>query len=329
MTRGPGAVDLSIVIPFLNEADGLPELLRALVEVLGPLELSHEVIFVDDGSTDDGWAVLQRHRPEALTVIGLRFGRNFGKEAAIRAGLERSTGEATVVMDADLQHPPELIPKMIALWKQSDARIVEAVRSDAYRRTPILGLGARIVYGILSAAAGIRLDRATDFKLLDRKVVDDLVLLRERVSLFRGIVGWLGYPTRSIEFDVPARPGGGSRWSYRRLASLALDAVTGFTAFPLRVVTLFSAIFIASSFLLILQTLYNYWTGRAVEGFTTVIISILLVGGVITLSLGIIGEYLARVFEEVKARPQYVISERLEATGDHRSSSVESPRTRG
>jgi glycosyltransferase involved in cell wall biosynthesis len=316
VNRDVAGPTLSLVIPFKNEATTLPELLSVLAEVLGRLEESHEVILVDDGSADDSWAVLQRHRPPELTIAGLRFSRNFGKEAAIRAGLERSAGDATIVMDADLQHPPELIPEMVAAWRGSDALVVEAVRSSTYRRAFIPAVGARLVYGVLSSLAGIPLDRATDYKLLDRKVVDDLVALKERVSLFRGVVTWMGYPTASIMFDVPERPHGRSRWSVLRLTSLAIDALTGFTAFPLRIVTLFSALFIAASFVLILQTLYNYWTGNAVEGFTTVIISILLVGGVITASLGIIGEYLARVFEEVKERPTYVIADTYDPSGE-------------
>jgi glycosyltransferase involved in cell wall biosynthesis len=307
---------LSLVIPFMNEAGSLPELLRVLDGVLDEVEMSHEIILVDDGSTDDSWSVLQQSRPPGLTIVGLRFSRNFGKEAAIRAGLERSTGDATVVMDADLQHPPELLPQMIAAWQSSDAMVVEAVRSNSYRRSLLPSVGAKVVYGALSKLAGMPLDRATDYKLMDRKVVDDLVALKERVSLFRGVVTWMGYPTTSIMFDVPDRSHGASRWSVLRLTSMAIDAVTGFTAFPLRVVTLFSGLFIVSSFVLILQTLYNYWTGQAVEGFTTVIISILLVGGVITASLGIIGEYLARVFEEVKERPSFVIADTYDSTGE-------------
>ena len=306
---------LSLVIPFLNEARVLPKLLETLADVLGRLDLPHEVILVDDGSTDGSWAVLQERRPAELRVIALRFGRNFGKEAAIRAGLARSTGDAVVVMDADLQHPPELLPEMVAAWRSSDVLVVEAMRSAGYRRAAFSSLGARIVYGALSTFAGMQIERATDYKLLDRRVVDDLVALPERISLFRGMVAWMGHPTATVEFDVPERSDGSTRWSLLRLSSMALDALTGFTAFPLRVVTLFSLVFILSSFVLILQTLYNYFSGQAVEGFTTVIISILLVGGVITASLGVIGEYLARVFEEVKARPSYVITESYDSSG--------------
>lgn len=313
MRAEPVRKTLSLVIPFRNEESALPELLRALGPVLGKIDMRHEIILVDDGSTDGSWRVVTGQGPPDLNIVGLRLGRNFGKEAAIRAGLERSSGEATVVMDADLQHPPALLPEMVALWRDSDVMVVEAVRSPHYRRAMLPSVAAPLVYGMLSKLAGMRLERATDYKLLDRRVVDDLVGLKERISLFRGVVAWMGYPTASVEFDVPRRPHGTSRWSLLRLASMAIDALTGFTAAPLRIVTLFSAIFIASSFVLILQTLYNYWSGQAVEGFTTVIISVLLVGGVITASLGIMGEYLARVFEEVKERPMYVIADTYES----------------
>lgn len=300
-------VEVSVVVPFKDEGECLPLLIKRLREVLESLNVSYEVVLVDDGSTDDSWNILSGPAFQNIPLRALSFSRNFGKESAIRAGLQASRGKATIVMDADLQHPPSLIPEMYSLWKNERVMVVEAVRKQGHRSGVINVLGSMVFYNCLSFLAGIPLADATDFKLLDRHVVDQICQFRERNTFFRGIVTWLGLPSRRLEFEVPQRVGGRTRWSLVRLICLAIDGITGFTTIPLRLVTFFSAFFILISFLLILQTFYNFALGRAVEGFTTVIICILLVGGVITASLGIIGEYLARVYEEVKSRPSYVI----------------------
>jgi glycosyltransferase involved in cell wall biosynthesis len=303
-------IEVSVVVPFKNECECLPLLIKRLQEVLTPLSVPYEIILVDDGSTDDSWNVLSGPAFRDVPLRALSFSRNFGKESAIRAGLEESRGNATIVMDADLQHPPDLIPEMYAVWKNERVMVVEAVRKQGHRRGLLNAFGSMVFYKCLSFLAGIPLADATDFKLLDREVVSQVCDLRERITFFRGIVTWLGLPSRQIEFEVPQRAGGSTRWSLGRLISLAIDGITGFTTIPLRLVTFFSVFFILVSILLILQTFYNFALGYAVEGFTTVIICILLVGGVITGSLGIIGEYLARVYEEVKSRPSYVVRRR-------------------
>lgn len=306
---GGASVAVSIVVPFMNERDCLGALLGSLREELSCFATSFEIILVDDGSTDGSWLTISSGEFADLSLVGIRFSRNFGKEAAIRAGLARSKGLVTFVMDADLQHPPSLLPEMYRAWREDGVLVVEAVKKGKIERSLVGTLGSWVVYRILSRVTGVSLEGATDFKLLDRKVVDEIVRLPERISLFRGIVSWFGLPSKKIEFEVQSRFAGRTRWSLIRLASLAIDAITGFTTIPLRIETFFSFLFIMISVGLILQTGYNYLVGNAVEGFTTVIICILLVGGVITAGLGIIGEYLARVYDEVKARPSYIVRE--------------------
>lgn len=303
------SVEVSVVIPFMNERDCLGALLDCLRQELSRFTTAYEIILVDDGSTDGSWLTICSEKFADLPLVGIRFSRNFGKEAAIRAGLARSKGSVTIVMDADLQHPPNLLPEMYKAWKEEGMLVVEGVKKGKIERNLLATFGAWIVYRVLSRVTGVSLEGATDFKLLDRKVVDEIVRLPERISLFRGIVTWFGLPSKQIEFEVHDRYAGSTRWSIIRLTSLAIDAITGFTTIPLRIATFFSVLFIVISLGLILQTFYNYLVGNAVEGFTTVIICILLVGGVITAGLGIIGEYLARVYDEVKARPSYVVRE--------------------
>lgn len=302
-------VEVSVVVPFMNERECLGALLDSLREELARFAATYEIILVDDGSTDGSWLTISSGKFADLPLVGIRFSRNFGKEAAIRAGLAKSRGLVTFVMDADLQHPPSLLPEMYRAWREDGVLVVEAVKKGKIDRSMIGTFGAWFVYKILSRVTGVSLDGATDFKLLDRQVVDEIVRLPERISLFRAIVTWFGLPSKQVEFEVQERFAGRTRWSLIRLISLAIDAITGFTTIPLRIETFFSVVFIAISFVLILQTIYNFMVGNAVEGFTTVIICILLVGGVITAGLGIIGEYLARVYEEVKARPSYIVRE--------------------
>lgn len=317
------SVAVSVVVPFMNERECIGALLDSLRAELGRFADTYEIILVDDGSTDGTWLTISSGKFADLPLVGIRFSRNFGKEAAIRAGLAKSRGLVTFVMDADLQHPPSLLPEMYKAWREEGVLVVEAVKKGKVDRSLIGTFGAWVVYKVLSRVTGVSLDGATDFKLLDRKVVDEIVRLPERISLFRGIVTWFGLPSKQIEFEVQERFAGSTRWSFIRLTSLAIDAITGFTTTPLRIETFFSIVFIAISSGLILQTFYNFLIGRAIEGFTTVIICILLVGGVITAGLGIIGEYLARVYEEVKARPSYIVREVYTQIGSEKSQQVD------
>lgn len=300
-------VGLSVVVPLKDEERNVPVLVRSVIDALASVEDSFEIILVDDGSRDGSWSEIMQAAQDPR-VKGIRLCRNFGKEAALRAGLEHSRGAGVITMDGDLQHPPTLIPEMVRGWRENKGQIVEAIRHTAAKRTFLQEIGARTVYSVFRWVTGVDIEGRTDYRLLDRSVVDFVCSLPERATFFRGLLAWYGFPSLPITFEVVDRTAGSSRWSFFRLISFGLDVITGFTSFPLRLMTLCSFAFLSFSAILILQTLYGYFTHQSVEGFSTVIICILLVGGVVTAGLGIIGEYLARIFEEIKHRPRYRVS---------------------
>lgn len=302
---------ISIVVPTFNESASLPELVSRLDKVLGTMSEPYELLVVDDGSTDDTWETLSHVTMRWGKLRGIRLARNFGKEAAICAGLNAAEGSAVIVMDADLQHPPELLSQMIDIWRTKAVPIVEAVKESRQPEAVSRRVGARLFYFIFREASGLDLRQTTDFKLLDRRVVRQYLSLPERARFFRGLTSWFGFPRAVVPFTPPERPtkAGDSRWSFGRLLSLARQSLIAFTDVPLHLVTWLGLITFVVSLGLGLLTLWRKWQGQAVEGFTTVILGQLGIGSVLMISLGLIGEYLARVYEEVKGRPLYVISE--------------------
>jgi glycosyltransferase involved in cell wall biosynthesis len=317
------AVDLSVVVPVHNEERVLPTLFKELMAVLDPLSLSWEAVFVDDGSADGSWGVISSlHEKHPDLVRGVRFTRNFGKEAAICAGLRVSQGQAVVVMDADLQHPPHLIPTMLEAWQEQGVLIVEAVKEKRQEEDVPRRLGARLFYSLFKKASGIDIERATDFKLLDRKVVELYLQLQERERFFRGLTAWTGFPSQKIPFVPPVRAEGTeSRWSLKKLTNFALGSIISFSSAPLRLVTYLGILTFMGSFLLGVQTLVVKLRGKALPGFATVILVELILGSVLMVALGLIGEYLARIYEETKGRPLYLVSEALGEEREKTSSS--------
>lgn len=307
---------IAIVAPFRDEAQCLPIFIESLRKNLESLTQDYEIILIDDGSVDNGWEILIENSTTDPRIKGIRFNRRFGKENAIRAGLAAVSAQTTIVMDADMQHPPDLIPEMFRIWNTEKVKVVDAVKKRSSGRNFFFKVSSSILYYVLNKQTGLSFENRSDFKLLDREVVDCINSLPERITFFRGIVSWLGYPTTEILFEVGNRISGKPSWSFLSLSRLAIDAITGFTTLPLRIVTACSVIFIVIAFLLIFQTLYIKFSGRAIEGFTTVIISTLIVGGVVSFSLGIIGEYLSRIYEEVKKRPHFVIQQTLNLKKD-------------
>jgi len=283
--------------------------LRAALDETG---CRFEIILVDDGSPDDTWQIIL---DQARTFPGLRavrLSRNFGKELALCAGLERACGDAVIVMDGDGQHPPSLLPVMVKTWLSSGADIVQAVKAKRGRESASSKLGALLFYVILNKLSGFDLKGASDYKLVNRKVVDTWLAMRERNVFFRGMTAWMGFKTIQIPFDVGPRRAGKSGWSYFRRAKLALVGITTFSSFPLHLVTFAGVIFFVFAVGLGIQTLYLKLAGRAFTGFTTVILLELIVASLLMISLGIIGEYLARIYEEVKGRPRYIITDSIE-----------------
>ncbi len=299
---------ISVVIPSYNEQENIERTASVLAEILGRTEMEYELIFVDDGSKDETYARICAEADKNPRIKGVRFSRNFGKEASIFAGLRSSTGDCCVVIDCDLQHPPEIIPQMIALWRDG-YEIVEGVKSSRGKEGLAYKLSAGLFYKLISKAAKIDMASSSDFKLLDRKVVDALAALPEKSTFFRALSFWMGFRSVRLEFTVAERTAGKSKWSFSSLLRYATANITSFTALPLQIVTILGIVMLVISVVLGIQTLCRYLMGRSIEGFTTVILLLLIIGGCIMLSLGIIGHYIAKIYDEVKGRPQYIISE--------------------
>ena len=298
---------LSVVLPAYNEEQMVGRACRTLREILVGAGISYELIIVNDGSTDRTWEEICKASRQDPRVVGVNFSRNFGKEAAIFAGLAQSQGEATAVMDCDLQHPPELLPEMYRLWEEG-YEVVEGVKSSRGKESSLHRYCAGFFYRIMSAAAKVDMSDASDFKMMDKKVVDSILSMPERNMFFRATASWVGFRTVSIPFEVQERAAGQSKWSPRSLVKYAFTNIVSFTTLPLQFVTVAGGVSFFASLLLMIYSLVQYFRGQAVEGYTTIILVLLLIGSAMMLSLGVIGYYIARIYEEVKKRPRYIIS---------------------
>lgn len=310
---------LSVIIPAYNEHENIRNTASVVAGILDAEDIPFELIFVDDGSKDNTWEEIRAASEKDKRVRGVRFSRNFGKEGAIFAGLNSAEGECAVLIDCDLQHPPALIPQMYRMW-ENGAEVVEARKSSRGKESGIHKMLAGWFYGIMKRSSGINLDGASDFKLLDRKVVDALCGLPERMTFFRALSGWVGFRTETIMFDVAPRAAGTTKWNFSRLFKFAVNSITSFTNFPMHIITVIGMIFGIFAVILGIQTLVNYFCGNAQEGFSTVILLILIVGACVMVGTGIIGFYLSKIYEEIKQRPRYIISERIGATEDRKTS---------
>jgi glycosyltransferase involved in cell wall biosynthesis len=311
---------LSVVMPIFREGTHLPAFLTAVRRSLEECNLPYELVLVDDGSPDDTWQVIAVQAKNFHGLRALRLSRNFGKESALCAGLEHARGNAVIILDADGQHPPSLIPDMVRLWQSSGADIVEAVKRRRGRESLSSKFGAQLFYFILNKLSGFHFKGASDFKLMNRKAVDAWREMHERNVFFRGMTVWMGFTTIQIPFEVVPRSAGRSTWSVLKRLKLALIGITAFSSFPLHLVTFAGVVFLGLSVLLGLETLYLKLVGRAVSGFATVILLELIIGSLLMISLGIIGEYLARIYEEVKGRPRYIVKESIEVGGVNQDS---------
>ena len=298
---------ISAVIPAYNESQGLKEAITKIAEILEACEKNWEIVIVDDGSSDQTYQQIVQLSQAEPRIKGLALSRNFGKEAAMLAGLEQAKGEAVIILDADLQHPPSLIPEMIEKW-HSGAQIVHAVKRSRKDDSAGKKAAAFCINQLISSLGGININNSSDFKLLDREIVDIIVhRLPERERFFRGLTSWLGFAEEYIYFDVATRQGDESKWSFWSLLELAITALTSFTSLPLRIVTFLGFATMILGFFVAGDTILSLIKGQAVSGFATIIISLLLIGSFIMISLGIIGEYIAKIYEEVKARPHYLV----------------------
>jgi glycosyltransferase involved in cell wall biosynthesis len=307
-----GTRSLSVVIPILNETRGLPALEQRLRGVLDGLGRTWEVIFVDDGSTDGTLEALRQLHQRDPRYKAISLSRNFGKEIAVAAGLRFATADGVVVMDGDLQHPPELIPGFVEKW-DAGYDIVYAQRLSRDTDATLHRWSARVFYRIFRLATGTELpDGAGDFRLLDRKTVAIFNRMGERARFNKGLYAWMGFRSIGIPYEVEARFDGHSRWRPRQLLRFALDGLASFTTLPLRIWSYIGLLVGASAFvytaIFLTKTLIY---GVDVPGFPTLVISVMFLAGVQLISLGVIGEYLGRVYEEVKGRPLFIVSETI------------------
>ncbi len=299
--------EISVLIPAYNEGEGMERALNTIASILDTIDSNWEIIVVDDGSKDNTYKRICLYSQTEPRVKGVSFSRNFGKEAALLAGLKYSQGKAVIAIDADLQHPPELIPEMVAKWREG-AKIVHAVKRSRKTDSMAKRFAAFAINQIISRMGGINIHNSSDYKLLDREIVDILVYqLPERERFFRGLSSWIGFSEEYIEFDVSERIENESKWSFWSLVELSITALTSFTSVPLRIVTFLGLMTLILGFAVASEALWSWYHGQAVSGFATIIITLLLIGSFIMISLGIIGEYIAKIYEEIKARPPYLV----------------------
>lgn len=300
---------LSIILPSFNEQDNIHRTFHVIQKIMQASAIPYEIIFVDDGSNDQTYQRITELAQQYSEVKGIAFSRNFGKESAIFAGMEVSSGGGGLIMDCDLQHPAELIPEMYRLW-QEGYEVVEGVKSSRGSENLIHAFCANSFYRIISKVSGIDMANASDFKLLDRKAIDSLLSMPERAPFFRALSSWIGFRTITIPFEVQEREIGTSKWSTWKLVKYALHNITSFSGMPLQIVTFLGWAMFFCSVVLGIECLYRYFTGTALGGFTTVILLQLLTGSVLMISLGIIGHYISKIYDEIKARPRYLISQK-------------------
>lgn len=296
---------ISIVIPVYNEESNIEYILKEIKNEVEKVTKNYELIVVDDGSTDNSWEIIKKFG----NVKGIRFSRNFGKDFAIIAGLEYARGDAAVIIDADGQHPPGLIPKMIELWENKKVLIVEGVKEKRGKENIFKKIGTRLFFKIIKTLSGIDLKGKSDFKLIDRKALNYFRDLKERNIFFRGMTEWFGLEKLELPFIPEKRKKGKTKWSFIKILKYGINNIVSFSSALLYIVTFAGLIFLIFSLILSIQTFYMKFSGKSASGFTTVIILLLLIGSFIMISLGIIGLYIARIYEEVKGRPRYVIKE--------------------
>lgn len=299
---------LSVVIPAYNEEEMVPQAARQIGQILTAAQIDHELLFVDDGSRDKTWERVEQAARENPAVRGVRFSRNFGKEAAIFAGLGSAVGDCVACIDCDLQHPPEKLVEMYRLW-QEGYEVIEGVKSDRGRESGLHRAAAKLFYALISRATKVDMSRASDFKLLDRKAVNVILTMREKRAFFRALSSWVGFRTTEVAYEVRERTAGASKWSTWSLMKYAVSNITAFTAMPLHIVTVLGVVTLLTSLVLGVIALAQKIAGTALGGFTTVIILLLFLGSLIMISLGIIGYYVGNIYEEIKDRPRYVVAQ--------------------
>ena len=298
---------LSVILPSYNEEKMIPVAADTISGILERENIDFELLFIDDGSKDATWENITRVAEKNVHVVGVHFSRNFGKEAAMFAGLEKAAGDCCVVLDCDLQHPPEKIVEMYRLWEDG-YEVVEGIKEDRGEESGLHKFAANSFYGLISRATGMDMSSSSDFKLLDRKVVDTLNSLPERNVFFRALSFWVGYRKATVYYSVRERTEGESKWSTKSLIKYAITNIGSFSSAPLHMVTVLGLTMLMVAIVFSIISLVQKLTGQALGGFTTVILLLLFSSSIIMISLGIVGYYIARIYDEIKGRPRYIIS---------------------
>ena len=309
--RQPGQPTYSVVAPVYNEAETLPHFYRRVISVMEGLGESFELVLVDDGSRDDSFATMRALAREDPRVKVISFSRNFGHQIAITAGLDAASGDAVIVIDSDLQDPPEVIADLVAEWQQG-SEVVYAVRAERHGETRFKLATAKLFYRMLSRITSVRIPHDTgDFRLMDRRAANAMRSLREHHRFMRGLSAWVGYRQSGVKYVRQERFAGKTNYPFRKMLKLAIDATTSFSYIPLQLATTIGFIIAGLSVLGIILAIILRLANRTVAGQATTLVAVLFLGGIQLIFLGILGEYLGRIYDEVKGRPLYLIKEAL------------------
>ncbi|RPI82147.1 MAG: glycosyltransferase [Nitrosopumilales archaeon] len=303
---------ISIVVPVFAEAPNLHNLVEQIKKNVDLISETYEIIFVDDGSNDESWDVIKKITTVMPEIKAVRFSRNFGKEYALFAGLKEAKGDVVITIDSDMQHPPELIPVLYEMWKSQAAEVIDVIKKERQHESLFNRIAAKLFYLTFDKLSGLDVSNSTDYKLLDRKVVDSLIQFQETHLFYRGLLVWMGFKHVNIKIEVNDRTRGVSKWGFTKLAKYALNNIFNYSSKPLVLIGLFGLLFIISATILMFISLIRLMTGTTLGGFPTVIILQLFIGGIIIFSITLIGAYIAKIYDEVKSRPKYIIKERLD-----------------
>lgn len=313
MEREPSsAPELSVVVPAYDEEGNVEPFFDELEPVLRELGLTWEIILVDDGSRDGTWARIRALHARDERVRGVRLSRNFGHQYALLAGLTRARGDAVVSMDADLQHPPQVIPRLVEEWRKG-SQIVHTVRRDSGEESAFKRISSRLFYRLFAFLSGTQMQSGmADFRLLDRRALDSLLQFREEGLFLRGLVHWVGFPSTRVEFECQPRFSGRTSYTLRKMLRLGWSGVTSFSLVPLRLCVLLGLLTSAFSFQQLFEAVYRRLVlGDTVEGWTQTMVVMTFLFGVLFVLLGIVGEYIGRILVEVRHRPRFLVSDEL------------------
>jgi glycosyltransferase involved in cell wall biosynthesis len=298
----------SVVIPLLNEEGNIQVLYEALVPVLEKITADYEILFVDDGSKDGSFQRIQQISDQNDKVLGISLSRNFGHQIALTAGIEHTCGELVITMDADMQHPPEVIAELYKKYQEGNYDIINTLREETADSSAFKRISSNWFYKLINKLSDIHIEQsAADFRLMNRKTIDAFLQIKEKDRFTRGLISWMGFRQTSISYIAPARFSGKSKYSITKMFRFAADGITSFSARPLRI-SFFAGL--SSSFIGLLYAIFaviKYFMKETIPGWTSILVCILIIGGIQLISIGIIGEYLARVFNEAKNRPLYLI----------------------